>query len=209
MSSRQYALNKKLRRPNEKKITEGNVGKVPESMRAFLQRTEDHRLTFAGACCFLWEELQTWRRWELKTAESYGRIMGKKVLLHFDGRAFEDLDEDDYLELWNKLLRQKLLDSDLMGASVVIRGVVELAYERGLTQTILWGLPLYREPESEDPKKSKAQQQEENGERLAERSLVPKSVSLETEIAMAKAMIENSWENGELIAGLIMECWIR
>lgn len=208
MKSSRYALSKKLRRPNEKKTLEGTVSKVPESMRGFLQHSEDRRLTFAGVCCFLWEELQIWRRWEPKTAENYGRIMGKKVLSHFDSRAFEELDEDDYIELWDKLLRKHLSESDLKGASVVIRGIVELAYEHGLTQTILWGLPMYFAPglQKIDPMKSKEQQEEEIGNQLAIRMRIPKSVALETELAMTKAMLENSWENGELVAGLIMLC---
>ena len=102
-----------------------------------------------------------------------------------------------------------LSQSHLQIASVVIRTIMELAYDQGLTQTTLWGLPQYRIlPEDGAPLEVlPCEDPEEEGARLADLAVrTPRSISLDVEFALAAGMIDNCCEHGELIAGLLMLC---
>ena len=81
---------------------------------------------------------------------------------------------------------------------------MDIAYEKGYTQTILWGLPL-RKFEPPQEKQDKQDKQEALGNQLALEAIkIPKSITLETEFALAKSLLDNYDEHGELIAALIM-----
>lgn len=203
-------LNQKLRKPAQDKTAPVNYDPLHPASLTLPQQTADGQLTFAGVYCMLWPKLRETRKLARSTAKQYDRAMAQKVLPQMPlDVAFADLDEDDFLAFWDHLCGSGLSQSHLQIASVVIRTIMELAYDQGLTQTTLWGLPQYRIlPEDGAPLEVlPCEDPEEEGERLADLAVrTPRSISLDVEFALAAGMINNCCDHGELIAGLLMLC---
>lgn len=203
-------LNQKLRKPAQDKTAPVNYDALHPASLTLPQQTADGQLTFAGVYCTLWPKLRETRKLARSTAKQYDRVMAQKVLPQMPlDVAFWDLDEDDFLKFWDHLCSSGLSQSQLQIASVVIRTIMELAYDQGLTQTTLWGLPQYRIlPEEGAPLEVlPCEDPEEEGARLADLAVrTPRSISLDVEFALAAGMIDNCCEHGELIAGLLMLC---
>ena len=203
-------LNQKLRKPAQDKTAPVNYDPLHPASRTLPQQTADGQLTFAGVYCTLWPKLRETRKLARSTAKQYDRVMAQKVLPQMPlDVAFADLDEDDFLAFWDHLCGSGLSQSHLQIASVVIRTLMEMAYDQGVTQTTLWGLPQYRIlPEEGVPLEIlPCEDPEEEGARLADLAVrMPRSISLDVEFALAAGMIDNCCEHGELIAGLLMLC---
>ena len=206
----EHKLDRKPRKPAQDKTAPVNYDPLHPASRTLPQQTADGQLTFAGVYCMLWPKLRDTRKLARSTAKQYDRVMGQKVLPQLpQDVAFIDLDEDDFLTFWDHLCCSDLPQSQLQIASVVIRTLMDLAYEQGLTQTTLWGLPQYRiMTEDGVPLEiSPCADPEEEGERLADLAVrTPRSISLDVEFALAQGMIDNCCDHGELIAGLLMLC---
>lgn len=206
----EHKLDRKPRKPAQDKTAPVNYDPLHPASRTLPQQTADGQLTFAGVYCTLWPKLRETRKLARSTAKQYDRVMAQKVLPQMPlDVAFWDLDEDDFLKFWDHLCGSGLSQSQLQIASVVIRTIMELAYDQGLTQTTLWGLPQYRIlPEDGAPLEVlPCENPEEEGERLADLAVrTPRSISLDVEFALAKGMIDNCRDHGELIAGLLMLC---
>lgn len=206
----EHKLDRKPRKPAQDKTAPVNYDPLHPASRTLPQQTADGQLTFAGVYCTLWPKLRETRKLARSTAKQYDRVMAQKVLPQMPlDVAFWDLDEDDFLKFWDHLCGSGLSQSQLQIASVVIRTIMELAYDQGLTQTTLWGLPQYRIlPEDGAPLEVlPCENPEEEGERLADLAVrTPRSISLDVEFALAKGMIDNCRDHGELIVGLLMLC---
>lgn len=203
-------LNQKLRKPAQDKTAPVNYDPLHPASRTLPQQTADGQPTFAAVYRVLWPKLREERKWARSTAKQYDRVMAQKILPQMPlNVAFWDLDEDDLVTFWDHLCGSGLSQSHLQIASVVIRTIMELAYDQGLTQTTLWGLPQYRIlPEDGAPLEVRpCEDPEEEGARLADLAVrTPRSISLDVEFALAAGMIDNCCEHGELIAGLLMLC---
>ena len=203
-------LNQKLRKPAQDKTAPVNYDALHPASLTLPQQTADGQPTFAAVYRMLWPKLREERKWARSTAKQYDRVMGTKILPQMPlDVAFWDLDEDDFLTFWDHLCGSGLSQSHLQIASVVIRTIMELAYDQGLTQTTLWGLPQYRIlPEEGVPLEIlPCEDPEEEGARLADLAVrTPRSISLDVEFALAQGMIDNCCDHGELIAGLLMLC---
>lgn len=203
-------LNQKLRKPAQDKTAPVNYDALHPASLTLPQQTADGQPTFAAVYRMLWPKLREERKWAKSTAKQYDRAMGTKILPQMPPDvAFVDLDEDDFLAFWDHLCCSGLSQSHLQIASVVIRTIMELAYDQGLTQTTLWGLPQYRIlPEDGAPLEVlPCEDPEKEGARLADLAVrTPRSISLDVEFALAAGMIDNCCEHGELIAGLLMLC---
>ena len=203
-------LNQKLRKPAQDKTAPVNYDALHPASLTLPQQTADGQPTFAAVYRMLWPKLREERKWARSTAKQYDRAMGTKILPQMPPDvAFVDLDEDDFLAFWDHLCCSGLSQSHLQIASVVIRTIMELAYDQGLTQTTLWGLPQYRIlPEDGAPLEVlPCEDPEKEGARLADLAVrTPRSISLDVEFALAAGMIDNCCEHGELIAGLLMLC---
>lgn len=205
-----HALERKPRKPAQDKTTPVNYDPLHSASLKLPQKTEDGQLTFAAVYRMLWPKLREERKLARSTAKRYDSAMAQQILPKMALEvAFQDLDEDDFLAFWDRLCRADLSKSSLQIASIVIRTIMELAYDQGLTQTTLWGLPQYRIlPEDGVPLEiSPCADPEEEGERLADLAVrTPRSISLDVEFALAQGMIDNCRDHGELIAGLLMLC---
>lgn len=203
-------LNQKLRKPAQDKTAPVNYDALHPASLTLPQQTADSRPTVAAVYRMLWPKLREERKLARSTARQYDRVMAQKVLPQMPlDVAFWDLDEDDLVTFWDHLCGSGLSQSHLQIASVVIRTIMELAYDQGLTQTTLWGLPQYRIlPEDGAPLEVlPCEDPEEEGARLADLAVrTPRSISLDVEFALAAGMIDNCCEHGELIAGLLMLC---
>lgn len=203
-------LNQKLRKPAQDKTAPVNYDALHPASLTLSQQTADYQPTFAAVYRMLWPKLREERKWARSTAKQYDRVMAQKILPQMPlDVAFWDLDEDDFLTFWDHLCGSGLSQSHLQIASVVIRTIMELAYDQGLTQTTLWGLPQYRIlPEEGVPLEIlPCEDPEEEGARLADLAVrTPRSISLDVEFALAQGMIDNCCDHGELIAGLLMLC---
>ena len=203
-------LNQKLRKPAQDKTAPVNYDPLHPASLRLPQQTADSRPTVAAVYRMLWPKLREERKLARSTARQYDRVMAQKVLPQMPlDVAFADLDEDEFLAFWDHLCGSGLSQSHLQIASVVIRTIMELAYDQGLTQTTLWGLPQYRIlPEDGAPLEVlPCEDPEEEGARLADLAVrTPRSISLDVEFALAAWMIDNCCEHGELIAGLLMLC---
>lgn len=203
-------LNQKLRKPAQDKTAPVNYDALHPASLTLPQQTADGQPTFAAVYRMLWPKLREERKWARSTAQQYDRVMGTKILPQMPlDVAFWDLDEDDLVTFWDHLCGSGLSQSHLQIASVVIRTIMELAYDQGLTQTTLWGLPQYRIlPEEGVPLEIlPCEDPEEEGARLADLAVrTPRSISLDVEFALAQGMIDNCCDHGELIAGLLMLC---
>lgn len=203
-------LNQKLRKPAQDKTAPVNYDALHPASLTLSQQTADYQPTFAAVYRMLWPKLREERKWARSTAKQYDRVMAQKILPQMPlDVAFWDLDEDDFLTFWDHLCGSGLSQSHLQIASVVIRTIMELAYDQGLTQTTLWGLPQYRIlPEDGAPLEVlPCEDPEEEGARLADLAVrTPRSISLDVEFALAQGMIDNCCDHGELIAGLLMLC---
>lgn len=199
---KQHPLTKPLRQPGRSK--EASSKPVPfgrvEKKDLF---TADDQPTLAAVCKHLWPDLQRVRKWIPSTARQYSSTMIKYVLPYFSKVSFPDLDEDDILGAWANFLLKAPSHSTIQTASTVIRALMELAYERGLTRTTLWGLPLDDSLPS-SPVSDQEDIDEQEGKTFAERLRVPKTISLEKEIALVQALLDICHEHGEAIACLAM-----
>ena len=203
-------LNQKLRKPAQDKTAPVNYDSLHPASLTLPQQTADGRPTVAAVYRRLWPRLRETRKWARSTAKRYDSVMAQQILPRLPlNVAFPELDEDDFLTFWDCLCCSGLPQSHLQIASVVIRTLMELAYEQGLTQTTLWGLPQYRIlPEDGAPLEVlPCEDPEEEGERLADLAVrTPRSISLDVEFALTAGMIDNCCDHGELIAGLLMLC---
>lgn len=206
----EHKLDRKPRKPAQDKTAPVNYDPLHPASLTLPQQTADGQLTFVGAYCMLWPKLRESRKLARSTAKQYDSVMAKKILPQMPlDVAFADLDEDDFLTFWEHLCCSDLPQSQLQIASVVIRTLMEMSYDQGLTQTTLWGLPQYRiMPEDGVPMEiSTCESAEEEGARLADLAVrKPRSLSLDVEFALTAGMIDNCRDHGELIAGLLMLC---
>ena len=206
----EHKLDRKPRKPAQDKTAPVNYDALHPASLTLSQQTADDQPTFAAVYRMLWPKLREERKWARSTAKQYDRVMAQKILPQMPlDVAFWDLDEDDLVTFWDHLCGSGLSQSHLQIASVVIRTIMELAYDQGLTQTTLWGLPQYRIlPEDGAPLEVlPCEDPEEEGARLADLAVrTPRSISLDVEFALAAGMIDNCCEHGELIAGLLMLC---
>ena len=199
---KQHPLTKPLRQPchsKEASPKSAPFGKIEKR----LLLTNDGQPTLAAVCKHLWPDLQKVRKWIPSTARQYSSTMIKYVLPYFSKVSFTDLDEDDILGAWANFLLKAPSHSTIQTASTVIRALMELAYERGLTRTTLWGLPLDDSLPS-SPISDQEDIDEQEGKTFAERLRVPKTISLEKEIALVQALLDLCHEHGEAIACLAM-----
>ncbi len=205
-----HAFGQKPKKPAQNKTTPVNHDPLHPATLKLPQNTQGGQLTFAAVYRMLWPKLRENRKLARSTAKQYDHVMAQKILPQMPlDVAFADLDEDDFLTSWDHLCGSGLSQSQLQIASVVIRTIMEMAYEQGLTQTTLWGLPQYRIlPEDGVPMEfSPCTDPEEEGERLADLNVrTPRSISPEVEFALARGMIDNCRYHGELIAALFMLC---
>lgn len=194
-------LHKKVRKPAAHKAPVKHSMRINPAARMFRLKTEDKRLTFAGVYFMLWPEIRKARGLKDETARSYDRTMCTHVLKHFNGPAFEDMMERDFTTPWNSVVDGDLPYSALRNASVVIRSLMELAYQKGLTRTILWGLPdCY---ENDDTRR--CEDSEAEGKRLARRNINnSRTFSLVAELNFLRANLEHVDVYGEAFGGLIM-----
>lgn len=206
----EHKLDRKPRKPAQDKTAPVNYDALHPASLTLSQQTADGRPTFAAVYRMLWPKLREERKWARSTAKQYDRVMAQKILPQMPlDVAFWDLDEDDFVTFWDHLCGSGLSQSQLQIASVVIRTIMELAYDQGLTQTTLWGLPQYRIlPEEGVPLEIlPCEDPEEEGARLADLAVrTPRSISLDVEFALTAGMIDNCCDHGELIAGLLMLC---
>lgn len=206
----EHKLDRKPRKPAQDKTAPVNYDPLHSASLKLPQKTEDGQLTFAAVYRMLWPKLREERKLARSTAKRYDSAMAQQILPKMALEvAFQDLDEDDFFAFWDRLCHADLSKSSLQIASVVIRTIMELAYDQGLTQTTLWGLPQYRIlPEEGAPLEVlPCEDPEEEGARLADLAVrTPRSISLDVEFALAAGMIDNCCEHGELIAGLLMLC---
>lgn len=199
---KQHPLTKPLRQPchsKEASPKSAPFGKIEKR----LLLTNDGQPTLAAVCKHLWPDLQKVRKWIPSTARQYSSTMIKYVLPYFSKVSFTDLDEDDILGAWANFLLKAPSHSTIQTASTVIRALMELAYERGLTRTTLWGLPLDDSLPS-SPVSDQEDIDEQEGKTFAERLRVPKTISLEKEIALVQALLDLCPEHGEAIGCLVM-----
>jgi len=201
-------LSQKLRRPAFKKESSGvQIPLLPDSLR-FPQQTADGRATFAGVYRDLFPQFCQHRGLGASTAEEYDAIMSRQILDFFDNTtAFEVLDEELFRNIWKKILSGKLSEYSRKVAAIVIRGIVETAFQQNRTLTILWGVPEYSGSSGlfrkfSIPQKLKSA---DEGTLLAEQGIrIRRSISLETEVRLVWNMLDLCDLHGELFAGLIM-----
>lgn len=201
-----HALSDKLRSPSAGKpeVKEHELVCIETS---YPEKMPDGRDTFAGVYRKLFPEFQKERRIKEATAKGYHSAMSTHVLGLFEGTAFEDLYEEDFIDAWNKLLaKRKISKSALKSASIVIRGLMQMAYDRHLTQTTLWGLPQFNlddDTDGRDPHDSDDIKNE--GKCLAHLGVwIRKSLSLSTEIKVMQNLLDGCEEHGEMYAAIAM-----
>ena len=194
-----HALSDKLRRPaaDKPKISDAEVLRVTT---ACPQTTPDGQLTFAGVYCVLFADYQKMRGFKRKTAQQYHSTMDKHVLKLFADKCFADLLEDDYIAAWNKLQKASWISpSALKNASIMIRGLAEMAFDLGMTQTSLWGLPVFTEEDAGGHARCYFGNNKDEGRRLAHLKIGAKrSVSIVTEIKIIGNLINGREEHGEM-----------
>lgn len=205
-----HTFGKKPRKPARGKTAPANYPPLHYATLYLPQKTEDGQPTFAHVYYKLWPQLREMRKLAYSTAKRYDLTMAKRILpLCSQEKAFAELDEDDFIDLWAYLSQAGLARNSLRIASLVIRALMDLAYEEGLTQTTLWGLPQFRIlPEDGIPIEiTPCADPQDEGNRLAELAVrTPRSISLGVEFSLAQGMINSCSHHGELVAGLIMLC---
>jgi len=201
-----HVLRKRLRAPSAK----GDVFCDP-SRREWINpdvllETPSGEPTFAAVYRRLWSEVREDRNLQNSTRDSYESVMETRFLPLVNPIAFADMTEEDLLEAWDALLKSRPPKYVITEASIVIRAVMEEAYERNLTQVTLWGVPQYQ-PDAEGwaDRYQASEDPEKEGGRLAELGVrVKKSMSLEVELRLVKLLLENCEQQGELLGALIM-----
>lgn len=205
-----HALERKPRNPAQDKTAPSNYAPLNSASLKLPQQTADGQPTIASVYRILWPKLRVIRKLARSTAKRYDSVMAKQILPQMNQEIpFCDWCDFDFLALWDCLCRSHLSKSSLQIASIVIRTMMDLAYEQSLTLTTLWGLPQYQiSTDTYVPMETSIRFNPENeGQRLANLAIhTPRSISLDVEIALAKGMIDNCPNHGELIAGLIMLC---
>ena len=205
-----HTLDRRPRKPAHGKTASANYPSLHHATLRLPQETKDGQPTFAHVYRKLWPQLREIRKLAYSTAKQYDSVMARQILPLCDQKkAFADLDEDDFITTWDLMCCKDLSKSSLQIASIMIRTLMDLAYEQGLTQTTLWGLPQFRLLPDDGTlmKITPCTDPQEEGQRLADLTVrTPRSISLAVEFALAKGMIDNCYYHGELIAGLIMLC---
>lgn len=198
-------LNKKLPNASRNKKQESYIVELQPVDKIFSMTTQDGRLTFAGAYFALRQEVFQSRKLNAESTRKYDGIMLKSVLPYFGGAALEDLDEKEIVNRWGEIIDHSTSDWALRCASVMIRGTMALAFSRGWTKTILWGLAPVRKESGVSVNLPAHDDDEKEGEALAKKLLRnKKTYSLAAEMKFLKACLDHMDVNGEALGALIM-----
>lgn len=113
-----------------------------ERGRKWSYTTIDGALTFWGVYNRLLLDMQNERRWLPETCERYDEYVCDILTPIFmkDGRAFADLTEEDILRCWQDMLAQIGKESVAQPCHLLLRTIMQMAYDRGYTRTLLWGM---------------------------------------------------------------------
>ena len=197
-------LSKRLRAPSAKGDDIGCRREVINSDIPLM--TPEGKPTFAAVYRAIWMGTREERNLKAKTSESYESVMESRFLPLVKNLAFEDMTEEDLLEAWGALRKSGPPEYVTKQAAIVIRAVMEEAHRLNLTQVILEDVPQCKldAAESGDRYAGSANPWKE-GVRLATLGVrIKRAMHLKAELRLAKLLLENCEQSGELLGALIM-----
>lgn len=177
-------------------------------------------LTFCGIYERCLCRLQNRRCWSETTCRSYDRIAIEWLLRPLSERPFCELSEYDIFEKWGKICRECTGATYLTTCAVLLRGILEIAYEEGLTNVSLYGMPfegiIHTETGESAPLYDATEETLQSIETArAERikrsgTKISRSLPLDTEYRVVQELRKRAETEGEYLAGYLMDiCTLR
>lgn len=147
-------------------------------------------------------DIQNDRGWDDSLCRSYDRVMYGNFGRLFENIALEDMDEEDYLNLWEEYNQGKPSQTEHDRAYMLIRHLAKLAYEQGESDVIFWG-DLYEEfSEMAKMEKKKTGKETSKTQMLGLR--IARSLPLENELRLLVAALSLVAKEGAALAGLFI-----
>lgn len=149
-------------------------------------------------------DIQNDREWDDNRCRLYDRVMCQYLGPLFANRPLEDLSLDDYVDLWNQLMKKKLSENVVSTAYTLIRLLAEMALRQGISYVYFWGdvhellkgKKVTKAPfKLSDPA---AQDKELRGTRIS------RSLSVKAELCLINMALERINDHGEVLAGILM-----
>lgn len=199
--------------PKKKDFTPYSTAQLHSPFPNLPDCTETGALNFFGAIKQLLLPLQNQRKWHVSTCHNASRLLANYLYDKFSGVPFSSILEEDLLSLLEQFDKESIPPSTKQRLKFLIRAIFQLAFDLGLTSTILWGIPEWSLPE-EDPFTSEKEYATAKDEFLTtsqKRKLdqlfgTGRSISPAVELVLLIDMLCLAQGQGELIAGLII--WI-
>ena len=147
-------------------------------------------------------EIQNDRKWDDNLCRSYDRVMCGHFGKLFESIPLEDMEEEDYLNLWEKYLQQNPTQTERDRAYMLIRYLARLAFDKGESDVIFWGdineVLIEKAAKEGNGEASKAGKAQALGLRIA------RSLSLEAELKYLRAALELVATEGAALAGILI-----
>ena len=199
--------------PKKKDFTPYSTAQLHSPFPNLPDCTETGALNFFGAIKQLLLPLQNQRKWNVSTCHSASRLLSNYLYDKFSDVPFPSIFEEDLLSLLEQFDKESIPISTKQRLKFLIRAIFQLAFDLGLTSTILWGIPEWSLPE-EDPFTSEKEYTTAKNEFLTnsqKRKLdqlfgTGRSVSPAVELLLLIDMLCSAQSQGEMIAGVII--WI-
>ena len=107
--------------------------------RLKIQTQVDGKLNLVGFYEKNLLEIQNNRNWNDSLCRSYDRVMFGKFGRLFEKIPLEDMDEEDYLNLWDVFNQGNPSSTEHDRAYMLIRYLARLAFDQGESDVVFWG----------------------------------------------------------------------
>lgn len=173
----------------------------------------DGKPTFWGVYCALLRSIQNDRGWVKPTCRRYDDAVCETLARAFqeDDIPFSSLMEEDIVERWERTLDGITSQSLAQSCFVMLRLIMQAAYDAGYTTTLLWGMPsnVPTTGEAEDRKRrgkiTKEEADELEGKRLAKKLLGNSfCIPMEKEYELYLLFQRMCDRHGEYLLGMIL-----
>lgn len=206
--------------PHNKKVKDtsalAKAVRKPSTSRDYVMRSKPHhapgprlkdyhngKITLIGYYNKHLKDLQNERRWNDKTCRGYDRVMNGSFGRLFLERPMEEMDEWDYLVLWEKYLAKRPSDAQRAKAYFLIRYLVRLAFKEGVSDVYFWG--TVEDEIEEHPERYKIKNKEKKARTREALGLrIARSLSLEAELKLLCVALDRMAKEGSVLAGILV-----
>ena len=146
--------------------------------------------------------IQNDRNWNDSLCRSYDRVMHGKFGRLFERIPLEDMDEEDYLRLWDEFIAGNPTTTEHDRAYMLIRYLARLAFDQGVSDVIFWG------DLNEEITERNKKEERKTGRVASKRQMlglrIARSLPLESELRLLISALELVAVEGAALAGILI-----